>query len=200
MTYCTHCNQEFDKRQIANHSRWCEENPKRDEYKRNLKKARDARVNFKNQFSYGAVVSDETREKLRVSATGKRHTEEVKDIIRQKALASKHRRLKKNVFIYNNILLDSSWELELAKRLDELQIAWIRPDPIPWIDELGQTHNYFPDFYLVDYDIYLDPKNKHARKVQEKKLKLLLDQYHNIVILPSLECCKSYSVNEYICQ
>jgi hypothetical protein len=199
MTICKHCRKEFDtinkpKGWMANHSRWCDHNPKRFQYNKDLNKARLAKTNFNNQFTYGAVITEETKEKLRLSSTGKKHSEKTKQIIKEKALNSKHRRLKKGVVEYKGILLDSSWELELAKRLDELNIKWIRPDPIPWIDENGVARNYFPDFYLIDYDRYLDPKNKHAIKVQEKKLKILLTQYDNINIIDSLEGCKNFCI------
>lgn len=194
MSVCKHCKKEFDKKAIANHSRWCDLNPKRSQYIKDITKARAAKKNFNNQFTYGATVSEETKEKQRIASTGKKHTEESKQLIREKALASPHRRLKKGVVEYKGILLDSSWELELAKRLDELEIKWVRPDPIPWVDEEGVTRNYFPDFYLEDYDLFLDPKNPHAIKVQKKKLDCLLTQYKNIVIIDSIEKCKQYSV------
>jgi hypothetical protein len=194
MSICKHCKTEFEKKAIANHSRWCDLNPKRSQYNKDLSKARAAKKNFKNQYSYGATCSDETKEKLRIASTGKKHTEETKQIIREKALASPHRRLKKGTVEYKGIILDSSWELELAKRLDELEIKWVRPDPIPWIDEEGVKHNYFPDFYLPEQDLYLDPKNPHAIKVQKKKLDILLTQYINIVIIDSIDKCKQYSV------
>lgn len=196
---CKYCKQKFDisdktKGWMANHSRWCDLNPKRLTYNKDLKKARSFKKNFNNQFTYGAIVSEETKEKQRLASTGKNHTEKTKQLLRHKALASPHRRLKKSTVEYKGILLDSSWELELAKRLDELGIEWYRPDPLPWIDEAGIKHNYFPDFYLPKYDKYLDPKNKHAIKVQENKLKILFTQYKNIDIIDSLEGCKTFNI------
>jgi len=195
---CKHCREKFDisdkpKGWMANHTRWCDLNPKRSTYNKDLSKARIAKKNFNNQFTYGAVVSEETKEKQRIASTGRKHTKETKQLLREKALASPHRRLKKGTVEYKGILLDSSWELELAKRLDDLKIKWIRPDPIPWVDDEGVTHNYFPDFYLEDYDLFLDPKNPQAVKVQKKKLKCLLTQYKNIVIIDSVDRCKTFS-------
>jgi hypothetical protein len=122
------------------------------------------------------------------------HTEETKSLLRDKALASPHRRLRRKMVEYNGIWLDSSWELELAKRLDALEITWTRPAPIKWVDEHGLIHNYFPDFYLTDYDLFLDPKNPQAIKVQQKKLDCLLTQHTNIVILDTLEKCKTFRI------
>lgn len=196
---CKHCNREFDiskkpKGWMANHSRWCDKNPKRKDYVDALENARNSKTNFRNQYSYGAVCSEETKEKIRNSSIGRTHTEETKQLLREKALASPHRRLKKGTVEYNGVLLDSSWELALAKRLDELGIKWVRPEPIPWVDDEGLIHNYFPDFYLEEYDLFLDPKNPVVIKLQQQKIDILLKQYKNIVILKSLEECKKYSI------
>ena len=59
------------------------------------------------------------------------------------------------------VRLESSFETKFADLLDELKIKWIRPKPLPWIDDLGTEHNYYPDFYLINYNIYFDPKNDY---------------------------------------
>ena len=207
---CKHCKAGFDisdkpKGWMANHSRWCDENPKRKEYVDKLKKNNNVgamneakkKSGAYNHYLKARIEGREVPTNPRKGKTGFKgtpHTEETKQLLREKALASPHRRLKKGTVMYKGILLDSSWELELAKRLDELEIKWVRPHPIPWVDEEGVTHNYFPDFYLEDYDLFLDPKNPFAIKVQQKKLDCLLEQYKNIVIIDSIEKCKHYSV------
>jgi hypothetical protein len=204
---CKHCKNEFDIADkpsgwMANHSRWCDENPKKSEYKKGSLKAIEAMNAARKKNGYhnhytkakleGREIPESPMKGKPGTFLGKTHTEETKQILSEKALASSHRRLKKNTIEYKGILLDSSWELELAKRLDELKIKWVRPDPIPWVDEYGVTHNYFPDFYLEDYDLFLDPKNPQAVKVQMKKLNCLLTQYPNIIIIESLDECKQY--------
>ena len=205
---CKHCNQIFDTTNkshgwMANHSRWCEKNPKIKDYKNGSIKAVEA-MNLKrtetgitNQFSKARLENREIPKHSYkgISTEGRPHTDDAKEKIRQKALASKHRRLKKGVVEYKGILLDSSWELALAKRLDELDIKWIRPEPLEWFDEEGIVHNYFPDFYLIEHDIYIDPKNLYAIKVQKKKLDIVLDQYKNIIILDTIEKCKTFVIN-----
>lgn len=63
--------------------------------------------------------------------------------------------------IYNGIRLDSTFELSVAKSLDYNHIKWSRPNFMYWFDWRGKIHRYFPDFYLPDYDVYLDPKNDY---------------------------------------
>ena len=83
---------------------------------------------------------------------------------------------KKKIFKYFNvhqnkiISLDSSWELEIAKLLDANDIIWIRPKSMEWIDESNKSHRYFPDFYLKEYNLYLDPKNPYCMLQDEYKM------------------------------
>ena len=79
-------------------------------------------------------------------------------------------------FIYNTvdgtqIKLDSSYEVLVAENLDENGIKWQRPGRFTWIDANEKDHTYRPDFFLVDYNVYLDPKHKgliplHADKIE----------------------------------
>lgn len=59
---------------------------------------------------------------------------------------------------YNGISMQSSYEVAVAKSLDENQIKWERPNPFQYEMD-GKQHRYYPDFYLPDYNVYLDPKN-----------------------------------------
>lgn len=84
---------------------------------------------------------------------------------------------RKNIYYQHingsTILLESSWELEIAKFLDEYKIDWIRPEYIKWVDSSGKIRNYYPDFYLPKYNLYLDPKNPYAMKQDVEKMKYI---------------------------
>lgn len=204
LTNCKYCDKSFDiemtANERANHSRWCEQNPKRDEYKKtnsDCSQMRTAEAMAKKIVSLKKAHADGKYDESHAKRKGKPgtpHSEETKRHLREKALASPHRRLRRKRIEYNGIWLDSTWEYELAKRLDELKVKWVRPNPIPWVDEKGVTHNYFPDFYLPDFNLFLDPKNPHAVNVQKKKLACILTQYSNIVIIKSLEECSNYKI------
>jgi hypothetical protein len=192
---------------MANHARWCNSNKEKIKYKLGSLRAvaamnaKRAETGISNQYdkakANGLPIPDAPNKGLPGFFTGKNHSEETKLRQKKKALASQHRRMRRNIINYNEVMLDSTWELELAKRLDFLGVSWIRPKPIKWIDEQGFEHNYFADFYLTDYNIYLDPKNPYAVKSQEAKLKCLMEQYDNIVIIKSLTDCKSFAVEIY---
>ena len=207
MFLCKYCKKEFEGLSPANksnHSRWCTENPKRIEYTKKLILAREGIKNPRNQFM---KAKDEGRT-IVSTMKGKpsarkdyRHTPESLAKIREKALASDHRRLIKSTRHYTQVdgtqvLLDSSWEESLARRLDSLGIAWLRPkNPIKWVDNSGNIHNYFPDFYLPVVDLYLDPKNPYAELVQKEKLDVIKIQLPNLKIITTLKDCLEFDID-----
>lgn len=209
MFICKHCKKEFEglsTSQKANHSRWCNENPKRESYvvgsgkQLNTKESiRKRNIGIKLAHEAGKY-KDSYKKALQTKLKNNSlyHTEESKELIRQKALNSKHRRLIRSVREYMKkdgtiVMLDSSWEEELAKRLDECEIDWIRPEtPIEYLTHDGTKHNYFPDFYLPKYDLFLDPKNPAAINAQKEKIEILLKNMNNLIILDTLEKCKSF--------
>ncbi len=206
MFICKHCKREFVGLSIANkanHSRWCTENPKRQDYVDHLVGARESIKNPRNQFvkakDEGRLVASVLLGKPSTRKNYK-HSQEVIEVIRARALGSPHRRLVRSIRSYVKtdgtiVMLDSSWEEALAARLDELKIQWERPSiPFKWVDPAGKEHNYFPDFYLCDYDVFLDPKNPHAVTVQKEKLDIIKIQLPNLKILTTLKECKEFRI------
>lgn len=204
MFICKHCKKEIDGLSTANkanHTRWCQENPKRVLYGGNSVK----------QFQTPEAISKRKEGIKRAHAEGKYdnvvrkrntkpHSDATKELLRQKALASKHRRLVRSVRKYvrkdgSIVMLDSSWEEALAKRLDEIDIEWIRPEePIQYVTKDGRTHNYFPDFYLSQYDLYLDPKNPAAINAQKEKLDCLRKIMNNLILIETLDDCVNFTI------
>ena len=64
-------------------------------------------------------------------------------------------------FEYNGFKFMSTYEVTVAKILDENHISWIQPKKLAYIKKKKKKHNYIPDFYLPDYNVYLDPKNDY---------------------------------------
>ena len=203
LTNCKYCNITLEGLTVserANHSRWCLLNPKRAEYvKTNSGKQLNTldSIRKRTEGIKQAWVNGKYDNVVNPGSTGHKHTDETKNLLREKALASPHRRLVRSIREYIKkdgtiVHLDSSWEEALAIRLDELGINWSRPRPIQWVDECDVKHNYFPDFYLPDFDLYLDPKGPYAFKSQINKIKCLTEQIKNLIIITSLEECKNY--------
>lgn len=75
-----------------------------------------------------------------------------------------------NPFTNKNVVLQSSWEVEVADWLGDNDIVWIRPKAVPWVDSKGKTHRYYADFYLPEHDLYIDPKNPWVIKLHQEKI------------------------------
>ena len=83
--------------------------------------------------------------------------------------------------VYKGITLDSSYEVSVAKELDKNDIRWLRPKSLKWKDN-DQIRRYLPDFYLLDFDVYLDPKNDFLIKKDERKIRLA-EEFNNVRII-----------------
>lgn len=212
MANCRWCNIDLSTtRSPPNHTRWCTFNPKviSGEHKNHLNYAR-ASISVESRLAANEKIkkkhaagdykgSRERGHKTRKLKGNAGHTEETKKKLSELALRSKHRRVQKSTRPYTRkdgtvVLLDSSWEEALARRLDDLLIDWIRPSPLEWVDCGGKTHNYFPDFYLTKFDVYLDPKNPEVFRRSAEKITVLVSTYSNIRFLKTLEECKNFSI------
>src|SRR5690606_2897088 len=67
--------------------------------------------------------------------------------------------------------LQSSYELRCSEILNSLSIKWVRPGCLRYLDR-----KYFADFYLPDFDIYLDPKNNYKAKLDKDKIDAVIRQ------------------------
>lgn len=101
----------------------------------------------------------------------------------------KYRNGSRKTFYYKDTVLESTWELELAKWLDEKGIEWHRPKPIKWNDG-HKDRLYYPDFYLPSLDLYLDPKNPFC--LQKDKAKMVEVSKKVSIVYVDLELIKSY--------
>lgn len=54
-----------------------------------------------------------------------------------------------------------------------------------YIGDDGKQRTYFPDFYLTDYDIYLDPKNNFLLSEKYK--------YHGLTAKEKIERVQTYN-------
>lgn len=75
--------------------------------------------------------------------------------------------------------LQSTYELKCKEILDQIGILWVRPKALKY-----DNRNYFADFYLPEYDIWLDPKNDYKAKQDEEKIRKVIKQNNvNLYVL-----------------
>ena len=86
---------------------------------------------------------------------------------------------------YNVINLQGTWELAIAKKLDQFSISWIKTKEkryiLEYIDDNKKLHSYNPDFYLKEYNYFLEIKG-HWWGKDKRKMELVMEQNPNVKI------------------
>lgn len=95
----------------------------------------------------------------------------------------------------SKVLMDSTWEVAMAERLDHLKIAWDRREDmkLKYFSKTGRKRNYIPDFYLPDHDIYIEVKGYWTDAARYKMENVMEVNEVKIVILESLDAIKKFS-------
>jgi len=95
------------------------------------------------------------------------------------------------------VSMDSTWEVECAKRLDELGIKWIRNSSLKlkYTTRGRRARNYIPDFYLPDHDIYIEVKGYWTDAARHKMKDVQQRHPVRIIILESLDEIASFTLD-----
>lgn len=80
----------------------------------------------------------------------------------------------------NQVKLESRFESRCADILNDLCIKWIRPKALPYTLH-NKKRRYYPDFFLPELNVYLDPKNDYLIEKDTDKINAVRQQ-HNAVI------------------
>lgn len=215
--FCIYCGKQCKNlNSLRNHERLCKENPDRqilvsnfikwNEYRRgkNLQKSSNQYKKAK-ETGYIYVISDETRQKLSKASKGKYHTKETKEKIslRMKEVVknnpnysySKNKYFKKEII--NGFRMDSSWESIFANYLNQNNIKWIKSKKsFKYIFE-NKEHSYYPDFYLEDFDLYVEIKGRETER-DKAKYKVV----ENLIVLKQSEIemieNKNFDIKKYL--
>lgn len=197
MLVCKFCQKECkNDNSLRNHERLCSKNPSRQFTW--LEKNRHKFVPS-NQFTKeGSTWSfnEDQLNKIREKALGRKHTTETKEklskIAYERGLGG-HTSKKQMHYTKTNgevVYLQSSYEIEFATILDELNIPWERPDPLIWIDENGKSHRYYPDFKIGEK--YFDTKNDYLAQKDKPKIFAVSKQNNVIIIVTKEQINKKY--------
>ena len=180
--YCQFCGKQCKNlNSLRQHEVRCKNNPNRIDIKYNLKNYNQLRKQGKiivantNQYTKAAnmglpkpKISDETRKKMAMVWLGKTHSEESKQkisksmqrVVRERpesySASNVNGRVKK--VEYNGQVFDSSWEVIVAKFLDENGYTWYKPNKGFEYFWEGAYHLYYPDFYVPSIDKYIEVK------------------------------------------
>jgi hypothetical protein len=179
---------------LRQHQIRCKHNPDR----RSLPIPTNKGNKGRNQFSKAkdenrvVIISEETRKKLSKASKGRKLSKETKDKIRKSMqlavekypesyswgnISKRIRRYEYYDSFGEKTTLVGSWEKCVAEALDQDNIKWIRPKKgfkYMWEDH---PRTYFPDFYLPDYDLYVEVKGKERDRDLKK-----YDAVSNLVV------------------
>lgn len=119
------------------------------------------------------ICDKDTNTKHRKTCSNKCLTQFKKIVSQQNSNCGgqKHTHREKIMNLKGEIFIaESSFEVKLSSILNSLQIDWIRPKFIWYKDKNDNKRRYYPDFYLTDFDLYLDPKNDYLIKTDIDKI------------------------------
>lgn len=68
----------------------------------------------------------------------------------------------------NEEILHGGWEKKVAEYLDSKQINWLKSKTSFTYTWNNSLHEYFPDFYLIDYNVYIEVKGQKTEKDEAK--------------------------------
>lgn len=174
---CQHCGKECkNKNSLINHERVCKKNPERQTtIMENIEWQEEMRSRIDRSKVWNKGLTAETDVRVRRGADkckeyynyhdgsfkGKHHSDTTKQKIRDYAVEHDHYKHfgRHKHITYKDTSFQSSYEVLTAMELDKNSIRWETPCRLPYVDINGKNHYYIADFYLPDYDIYLDPKN-----------------------------------------
>ena len=220
--YCQYCEKECKNlNSLKQHECRCKLNPNKIDlsYIKESNKKRIYKTGFKgtNQFikakELGLLipeVSKETREKLAKVWRGRKHSEEskqkIKDSIKQNIENNNwHLSFSKSRTIeYKGIKFQGSWEVEFAKYLDNKNIKWERPHKTYKYIFENENHRYLPDFYLPEYNLYIEikgyPTSRDFSKWEQFPNDLDIyfgDDLYNLGIIESYKKCYNLVDNKF---
>lgn len=111
-----------------------------------------------------------------------KHTEETKQRLSEIACTrlAKHSKYSKNT-LYKGSILESSYEVLCAQILDNLVVKWEKVRRGYEWDDNGKTRRYIPDFYLPEFNVFLDPKNDYLAIQDVRKIESACE-LNNIVV------------------
>ena len=188
MLVCEFCNKECkNKISFSCHMRLCPKNPNR-KYKNGMlgktawnKGTRGHPLCARKKGTIGYKHSEEIKKKLSELAKSRGLGGYVEN-------AGISKKFKVKDSFGKETVLQSSYELKCSVLLEELGFKWNRPKSLKY-----DGKNYFADFYLPDFDIYLDPKNNYKAKLDAEKIKKVREQNNvKIFILLKEQITKEY--------
>jgi hypothetical protein len=190
--FCKFCNKECkNKNSLVNHERLCPANPDRKYVSHTLGKNGHVAWNkglTKKTSSSLAQLSETHKRNGHGGWSKKASSNGGKAGGGYRENAGRSKKFKVVDSFGKSVCLQSTYELRCSQLLNDLDIKWIRPSALKY-----DSKNYFPDFYLPEHDLYLDPKNNYKAKLDADKINKVKEQNNvRVVILTEGQLTQDY--------
>lgn len=139
-----------NKSSLSNHIRRCKNNPDRKIETCSVSKRLETNIKLSKKLKNYYSIS-ENRDKH--SSVMKKAVLDHPESYSIKSVAGRAKTIE-----YKGIILKGTWELIVAEWLDENKIEWTRPLESFEYFWNGKNRRYFPDFFLVNENLYLEVK------------------------------------------
>lgn len=171
---CRYCGKEFDtSRKVGGHMINCPNHPNKKEHEEAHRQSgktyseRYARGEIQNSY-ISTHPSLETRQKI----SAKRAEQVMNQYLNKEHVKVKWYKVKN--LEGKEFSVRGHWEENVALRLNALGILWVKAAPIKYFKDYW--HNYIPDLYIPDKDIYVEVKGGYPDSDREK-MKLVIEQH-----------------------
>ena len=93
------------------------------------------------------------------------------------------------------VSMDSTWEVAMAERLDELGVKWMcNPNiKLKYLSKSRRLRNYIPDFYLPEHDLYIEVKGYWTDAARHKMKSVLALNPVKLLVLESLDAIRTWT-------
>lgn len=205
MEYCKFCNRECKStKSVAGHQTLCKLNPLARQHPRGNagKKGWNNGLNKLTDFRVlqNSIAVSKYRQEHGSNWLGRTHSDQTKDLqsLRASERLQKNSKYSKNTEYIPGVILESSYEVRVATILDFLNIKWEKVRTgYKWNDN-GKIRRYVPDFYLPEYNLFLDPKNDYLIKQDKRKILSAMEINNIIVIVLSNEDINEKFIKELL--
>lgn len=127
------------------------------------------------------------------SMLGKNHSIETKKIMSEKrsAYMEENPGLGIKWYTINGIKVQGEWERIFAEKLNDLKIKFSRKS-LKYL----KYRKYTPDFYLPDYDMYIEIKGWFRERDKYKMFKVLDEHKIDLRVVESLQTIKNFKLSD----
>jgi len=97
------------------------------------------------------------------------------------------------------VKMDSTWEVAMAKKLDELGVKWARDESLvlEYRTIRGRKRRYIPDFFLPEYDLYIEVKGYWTDAARHKMTDVQERNPVKILILETLDAIEGVNLDSF---